>query len=344
MAGVNISQGYGENMNKSFTIFLLLIFNFCIISCSNSEDPSGATSQLSQVLDQPNSTDDRKNIDFPVISFDSCYLIKSSTIDNSTINTSSISDNSSIKDSTVNNCSAVVRSIVDNSSNVDNSTITDSTINRSHVCAQSTIDNSTIENSTVCTNSTIRGGSTVRNNSSVCSSTIDNTTIDNATVCDSTFSNRSFKDVTVSDSDVPTVDNVSSNDADALYITGSDITIRVTFSEPVFVNSLSGYPRIYLETGSTQRYAYYSSGNGSNILSFVYTVQAGDCVPDLNYKSINSLENYTPNGAIKDNSTGVLDFTQANEATLTLPSTDNSNSLGGNKNIYINFDAKEDRC
>ena len=147
----------------------------------------------------------------------------------------------------------------------------------------------------------------------------------------------SFKDVTVSDSVVPTVDNVSSNDADALYTTGSDITIRVTFSEPVFVNSLSGYPRINLETGSTQRYAYYSSGNGSNILSFVYTVENGDCVSDLNYKSINSLENYTQKGAIVDNTT-------VNEATLTLPSTDNSSSLGRNKNIYINFDGKPSRC
>ena len=337
MAGVNISQSYGEKMNKIFTIFLLLIFNFCIISCSNSEDSSVATSQLSQVLDQPNSTDDRKNIDFPVISFDSCYLIKSSTIDNSTINTSSISDNSSIKDSTVNNCSAVVRSIVDNSSNVDNSTITDSTINRSYVCAQSTIDNSTIENSTVCSNSTIRGGSTVRNNSSVCRSTIDNTTIDNATVCDSTFSNRSFKDVTVSDSVVPTVDNVSSEDANILYQTGSNITIDVTFSEPVFVNTSGGNPRIELETGNDDNFAIFSSGNGSNILSFVYTVAIGDCVPDLNYKNINSLDSHTQKGAIVDNTT-------VNEATLTLPSTDNSSSLGGNKNFYINYDGKDGRC
>ena len=335
MAGVNFSQVMEKKMNKIFSVLLLVTLSFGIISCSE-EDPSGATSQLSQVLDQPNSTDDRNNIDIPVIIFDTCNSIDSSTIDNSTVITSSISDNSTIKDSTVRNCSAVVRSIVDNSSNVDNSTITDSTINRSHVCAQSTIDNSTIENSTVCTNSTIRGGSTVRNNSSVCSSTIDNTTIDNATVCDSTFSNRSFKDVTVSDSDVPTVDNVSSNDADALYITGSDITIRVTFSEPVFVNSLSGYPRIYLETGSTQRYAYYSSGNGSNILSFVYTVENGDCVSDLNYKNTDSLDNSSCSCTIIDNST--------NEAPRTLPPTDNSNSLGGNKDMYINYDAKEDRC
>ena len=150
MAGVNFSQVVEKNMNKTFSVLLLVTLSFGIISCSE-EDPSGATSQLSQVLDQPNSTDDRNNIDIPVIIFDTCNSIDSSTIDNSTVITSSISDNSSIKDSTVKDCSAVVRSIVDNSSNVDNSTIINlSTINRSIICAQSRIDNSTIDNSTVC--------------------------------------------------------------------------------------------------------------------------------------------------------------------------------------------------
>jgi hypothetical protein len=100
MAGVNFSQVMEKKMNKIFSVLLLVTFSFGIISCSE-EDPSGATSQLSQVLDQPNSTDDRNNIDIPVILFDTCNSIDSSTIDNSTVIRSSISDNSSIKDSTV---------------------------------------------------------------------------------------------------------------------------------------------------------------------------------------------------------------------------------------------------
>ena len=129
MAGVNFSQVMEKKMNKIFSVLLLVTFSFSfgIISCS-SEDPSGATSQLGQVLDQPNSTDDRNNIDLPVITLDSCYLIDNSTIDNSTVDKSSISDNSSIKDSTVKNCSTVTRSIVDNSSTIDYSTISSSTI------------------------------------------------------------------------------------------------------------------------------------------------------------------------------------------------------------------------
>ena len=320
-------------MNKISSTLILLISSFCIISCSDSEDPSGATSQLSQVLDQPNLTDDRNNIDIPDIIFDSCNLIQDSTIDNSTVITSSISDNSSILNSIVQNCSSVVRSIVDNSSNVDNSTITDSKINRSFICAQSTIDNSTIDNSTVC-NSSIAGGSFIGNGSSVCNSIIDNTTIDNASVCDSIFSGVLISNVTVTDT--PTVFNVSSDNPNVEYRSdnGSNISIKVTFSESVFV---SGTPRIQLAARTDNNsYANFNSGNSTNILSFRYSVQSGDCAADLDYTRTNSLsttfDNGTIFGTIKDNST--------NEAILTLPSPGQSGSLGLNKDIVIDHDGK----
>ena len=231
-------------MNKIFSVLLLVTFSFGIISCSN-EDPSGATSQLSQVLDQPNSTDDRNNLDIPVIIFDSCNSIDSSTIDNSTVTTSSISDNSSIKDSTVSNCSAVVRSIVDNSSTIDNSTIINlSTINRSFICAQSRIDNSTIDNSTVCNRSTVQGGSIVRNSSSVCYATIDNATIDNSTVCvdngsvTMSIANRIVLDRTMTESDAPTVDSTFPVDGVSGGISCQD-NITVTFIEDMDTTSVT---------------------------------------------------------------------------------------------------------
>ena len=112
MAGVNFSKVMEKKMNKIFSVLLLVTFSFSVISCS-SEDSSGATSQLGQVLDQPNSTDDEKQ-NYPACSHiaDNCEFIDNSVIDNSTVDKSSISDNSSIKDSTVNNCSTVIRSIV----------------------------------------------------------------------------------------------------------------------------------------------------------------------------------------------------------------------------------------
>ena len=103
MAGVNFSQVMEKKMNKIFSVLLLVTFSFGIISCSN-EDSSGATSQLGQVLDQPNSTDDENKIILPVVTTGICEFIDNSVIDNSTVDKSSISDNSSIKNSTVNNC------------------------------------------------------------------------------------------------------------------------------------------------------------------------------------------------------------------------------------------------
>ncbi len=174
-------------MNKIFTIFLLLIFSFGIISCSDS-DSSGANSKLGSVLDQPNSTDDENSLNLPVIS-GSCYLLDNSTYDNSTIDNSSISDNSSITSSTVKNCSTVVsNSTVDNSSTIDNSTISGySDVNSSYVCS-SIVDNSTIDNSTICL-STIGDNSTIRH-----SFTDNHSTIDNSTLIDSNFDNSTIRD------------------------------------------------------------------------------------------------------------------------------------------------------
>ena len=114
-AGVNFSQVMEKKMNKIFTIYLLLIFSFGIISCADN-DSSSANSKLGNVLDQPNSTDDENNMNLPVIT--GCYIFDNSTQDNSTIDNSSISNNSSITSSTVRNCSKV-----GSDSSVDNSMI-----------------------------------------------------------------------------------------------------------------------------------------------------------------------------------------------------------------------------
>jgi hypothetical protein len=132
----------------------------------------------------------------------------------------------------------------------------------------------------------------------------------------------------MSESVAPTVSSVSSDNSSASYSAGSNISINVTFSESVFVDNSTGNPRIQLETGSTDRYANYSSGNSSSVLHFIYTVVSGDNSADLDYKSTSSLS--ANSGTIRDNS--------SNNATLTLPSPGSSGSLGANKAIVI--DAK----
>ena len=322
MAGVNFSQVMEKKMNKIFSVLLLVTFSLGIMACS-SEDPSGATSQLGQVLDQPNSTDDRNSIDLPVVTLENCYLIDSSTIDNSTVDKSSISDNSSIKDSTVKNCSTVTLSIIDNSSTVDNSTISSSTINNSSICVQSTIDNSTIDNSTVCNSSTVRRGTTVRNSSTVensstvCYSTIDNSTIDNSSVCSDNVSfsfsiiNETIRNQIMIEQTDPIVERVAITSATGIQnkrLNTDDIVfVTVTFDEIVIV---AGTPKISLLVGgSDNRTATYVSGSGSNQLVFTSTILAGD--NDVDGIEFTEDAFYLDNSTIRDASGNYADITHS---------------------------------
>jgi uncharacterized protein YhjY with autotransporter beta-barrel domain len=125
------------------------------------------------------------------------------------------------------------------------------------------------------------------------------------------------------DSDPPTVTSATSSTSNGTYKVGSPISIQVIFSEPVIV--VGGPPQLTLETGSTDRTINYSGGSSSNILTFTYTVQAGDISADLDYTAINAL---SLNGATIGDAAG-------NAAVLTLPSPGTANSLGNNKALVI---------
>ncbi len=94
------------------------------------------------------------------------------------------------------------------------------------------------------------------------------------------------------DTTPPSVGSVSSLTADGAYKAGSAIYLDVHFSEAVYV---TGAPTLLLETGTTDRQAAYQGGQGTNTLSFRYTVQAGDASGDLDYASASALA-----GTIKD--------------------------------------------
>ncbi len=121
-----------------------------------------------------------------------------------------------------------------------------------------------------------------------------------------------------------TVTNVTTSAANGTYHAGYPVSpIAITFSQTVTV---TGTPRILLETGTTDRYASYYEGSGGTTLYFnSYIVQAGDSSSDLDYASTSALE--LNGGTIKHS--GV-------DATLTLPSPGASGSLGANKAIVIN--------
>jgi len=90
----------------------------------------------------------------------------------------------------------------------------------------------------------------------------------------------------VIDTTSPTVTNVTSTNADGTYNSGDTITVTITFSE---ATNVTGIPTLTLATGATNRAANYSSGSGTNTLSFTYIVQAGDNSSNLDYVATNSL-------------------------------------------------------
>ncbi|MEI8024383.1 MAG: Ig-like domain-containing protein, partial [Actinomycetota bacterium] len=124
----------------------------------------------------------------------------------------------------------------------------------------------------------------------------------------------------------PTVLSVSSLTTPGSYKVGSPvIEIRVQFSEIV---NVTGVPTLQLETGTTDRILNYSSGTGTNRLTFNYVISTTtnpDTSADLDYVATTSL---ALNGGTIKNST-------AEDATLTLPAPGAANSLGANNAIII---------
>ncbi|OQY30813.1 MAG: hypothetical protein B6I38_06815 [Anaerolineaceae bacterium 4572_5.1] len=105
------------------------------------------------------------------------------------------------------------------------------------------------------------------------------------------------------------------------YVQDNLIPITIEFSSNV---NVTDFPTLLLETGATDRTATYSSGSGSDTLTFDYTVQNGDVSADLDYVSTNSL---SLNGGSIIGAVG--------DADLTLPSPGTPGSLGDNKDIVI---------
>jgi Dockerin type I domain len=118
----------------------------------------------------------------------------------------------------------------------------------------------------------------------------------------------------------PHVTGVSSPAADGLYKFNQTILITVTFHKAVAV---SGTPQLALNSGGT---ATYLSGSGGTVLTFTYTVGAGQSSTDLDYTSENAL---TLNGGT------IAEIGSGQNANLTLPAPGAAGSLGANKNIVI---------
>lgn len=124
----------------------------------------------------------------------------------------------------------------------------------------------------------------------------------------------------------PQVTDVTSSIADGYYRSGDQIPIQ--FSETV---NVTGTPALLLETGATDRSITSSSGDGTDTLTFTYTVLDGDTSADLDYASTSALS--LSGGAIVSATYDTVN------ADLTLPALGASGSLGVNKAIVIDTTA-----
>ena len=109
------------------------------------------------------------------------------------------------------------------------------------------------------------------------------------------------------------IENISATNTDGIYKENDLINIEVTFDQDIMV---SGNPELDLNSGGVAEYLSTSL----NVLTFEYTVAAGENIGDLDVINFNLL------GATITNTVG-------NEAILTLPIS--PNRLQDNKNIEI---------
>ena len=129
----------------------------------------------------------------------------------------------------------------------------------------------------------------------------------------------------VFDVTAPAVTSVSATNPNGAYKAGDTIHVQLTFSKTVTV---TGTPKLTLNT-TPSRTADFTSGSGTNTLTFDYTVQAGDNVAVLDYASTAALALNA--GTIRDAST--------NDASLVLPATGGPGSLSANKSLQIDTTA-----
>ncbi|MFD2556505.1 tandem-95 repeat protein [Sphingobacterium tabacisoli] len=123
----------------------------------------------------------------------------------------------------------------------------------------------------------------------------------------------------------PKVISVSASTANGTYKVDDVIALTVTFDQTVMVNTGGGIPTLLLETGAIDRMSTYVSGDGSNTLTFNYTVQSGDISADLDYQST---------AALSLNGSSIKNI-HDDVAILTLPTVGSSNSIAGQRAIVI---------
>ena len=81
--------------------------------------------------------------------------------------------------------------------------------------------------------------------------------------------------------------SVTTSSSNGTYTIGQTVNMQVKFDRAVAV---TGTPKLKLETGEVDSFAYYTAGSGTNTLNFLYTVAENDHSSKLDYHSTAALE------------------------------------------------------
>jgi hypothetical protein len=120
----------------------------------------------------------------------------------------------------------------------------------------------------------------------------------------------------------PHIISVTATNPNGYYKAGAVLTVQVQLSEVV---TLSGTPKLFLQTGRAGAYATYKDGDNSQLLIFEYTVTDGDNSQDLDYTSVEAL--VLEQSTITDLALHALD--------TSLPALGSTQSLAALKDIII---------
>ena len=142
----------------------------------------------------------------------------------------------------------------------------------------------------------------------------------------------------------PTVVSVTSSPSTGTFTVGQEITLTVTFSEPV---NIVGWLALTLETGPTDRTVMCSNcsatASGVTTKDFKYKVQVGDRSADLDYQSAGPLM-FNTDTEIASATTGKISATDDGTlASLVFPTPGQPGSLSANSQLVVNGDGEAEQ-
>ena len=140
----------------------------------------------------------------------------------------------------------------------------------------------------------------------------------------------------------PTVVSVTSSPSTGTFTVGQEITLTVTFSEPV---NIVGWLALTLETGPTDRTVFGVTGNQTNVTTqnFKYVVQVGDRSADLDYQSAGPVMFNTGRAAASATTGNVSATDDGALSSLVFPTPGQPNSLSANSQLVVNGDGEAEQ-